>query len=375
MIKMNQKLLESVGTLVGLTIGAGVLGIPYVVAQAGFLTGIFVILFLGAIIVLMNLYVGEITLRTKGRHQLPGYVEKYLGKKGKYLMSLSLMITVYGALTGYIIGEGEAIGAIFGIDPLLPMILFFVLMAAIVFRGLKLIKTLEVCFNTIVIGVLCIIIFLSLQGIHTENYTGLDMTKLLIPYGVVLFAFAGSAAIPDLKVELENNKKLMKKAIIIGSLIPLFLYLLFAFAVVGVTGIDSTELATVGLGEAIGLHMVYLGNIFAAFAMGTSFLLLALALLWMYQYDYHMKKIFAWGLTLLIPFLIAFSDHPSFVQVLAITGTFAGGLEGILIVLTHRTAQKKSERNPEYSLKNRLFLSIFLIGIYIIGMLYIIFGF
>ena len=150
---MERKLIEAIATLVGLTIGAGILGIPYVVAQAGFLTGVFIILFLGLIIVLMNLYVGEITLRTKGTHQLPGYVEKYLGKKGKFFMMISLMITVYGALTGYIIGEGVAWAAILNISPLYPMLIFFALMAIIVFRGLKLIKNIELCLNTFVIAI------------------------------------------------------------------------------------------------------------------------------------------------------------------------------------------------------------------------------
>src|SRR3989338_1059865 len=300
---MERKLIEAIATLVGLTIGAGILGIPYVVAQAGFLTGVFIILFLGLIIVLMNLYVGEITLRTKGTHQLPGYVEKYLGKKGKFFMMISLMITVYGALTGYIIGEGVAWAAILNISPLYPMLIFFALMAIIVFRGLKLIKNIELCLNTFVIAIILVIVFLSFQGIQAENYTGFDAAKLLIPYGVVLFAFAGSAA----------------------------------------------------------------------FAMGTSFLLLALALLWMYHYDYKMKKILAWALTLTIPLIIAFSNYSSFVQVLAITGTFAGGLEGILIVLTHRAAQKKSERQPEYRIKINIFLNILLIGIYLIGMLYMLY--
>ena len=40
---MNKKLLlwEAIATLVGTIIGAGILGIPYVIAKAGFWTGIF----------------------------------------------------------------------------------------------------------------------------------------------------------------------------------------------------------------------------------------------------------------------------------------------------------------------------------------------
>jgi hypothetical protein len=104
--------------------------------------------------------------------------------------------------------------------------------------------------------------------------------------------------------------------------------------------------------------------------MATSFMLLALALVWMYHFDYKMKKIFAWGLTLIFPLAIALSSFTSFVQVLAITGTFAGGLEGIMIILTHRAAQKKSERKPEYKIKNYLLLTILMIAVYVFGMLY-----
>lgn len=369
---MESKLLGAVGTLVGLTIGAGVLAIPYVIAQAGFFTGIFVIISLGLVMLLMNLYLGEITLRTKGTHQLPGYVEKYLGKPAKTLMTISLVITVYGALAGYMLGEGQAWSAVLGTPAIYPMLIFFLCMSIIIYRGLNLIKPVELCLNCVVLALLCMILLLSLHAIDLTNYTGFDATKLLLPYGVILFAFAGAAAIPDLKVELEKNKKILKKAIIIGSLIPLFLYLLFASVVIGVTGKESTELATIGLGNLIGTHMILLGNLFAACSMATSFLLLALALLWIYHFDYKMKKNLAWVLTLSIPLLLVLSGFLDFVQILAITGSLAGGIEGILIILTHRAAQKAGERKPEYSIKNNIFLSFLLIALYILGAVYML---
>ncbi len=369
MTKMK-KVLGAIATLIGLIIGAGVLGLPYVFVQAGFFTGVVVIILLGILVVLMNLYLGEITLRTKGIHQIPGYVEKYLGKKGKFFISLGLMLSVYGALTGYLIGEGQAWGAILGVNPIYPMLIFFVLMSIIVFKGLKLIESLEFYFNIIVIGVLIAISIISFFYMEPTNYTGFDASKLLIPYGVALFALAGSAAIPDLKVELGKDVKHLKKVILIGSLVPLFLYLLFATAVVGVTGSNTSEVATIALGESIGTYMHFMGNFLAIFTMATSFMLLGLALVWMYHFDYKMKKIFAWGLTLIFPLAIALSGFASFVQVLAITGIFAGGIDGIMIILTHRAAQKKSERKPEYSLKNHLWLSVLLILVYSFGMLY-----
>ena len=62
----------AVATMIGTIIGAGVLGIPYVIAKAGFVTGIIVIVGLGLLMMLMFLYFGEVVLRTKGKHQMTG---------------------------------------------------------------------------------------------------------------------------------------------------------------------------------------------------------------------------------------------------------------------------------------------------------------
>ena len=78
-MKKQALLWEAISTFVWTIIGAGILGIPYVVAQAGLWTGIVVIVALGLVSMILYLYLGEITLRTKGFHQLTGYSEKYLG--------------------------------------------------------------------------------------------------------------------------------------------------------------------------------------------------------------------------------------------------------------------------------------------------------
>ena len=77
---MNKKFLATTFTLTGTIIGAGILGLPYVFAKSGFLVGIFWLIAIASIMIFVNLAMGEITLRTKGNHQLPGYANKYLGK-------------------------------------------------------------------------------------------------------------------------------------------------------------------------------------------------------------------------------------------------------------------------------------------------------
>ena len=104
----RNKLAIAVTTLVGTVVGAGILGIPYVIAKTGFLYGALLIILIGLAYVFVNLFVGEIVLRTKKQHQLPGLAEKYLGKKGKKIMFFAMVFGIYSALLAYLIGEGES---------------------------------------------------------------------------------------------------------------------------------------------------------------------------------------------------------------------------------------------------------------------------
>jgi len=78
-MRLDKKFWATVFTLTGTVIGAGILGLPYVFAKSGFFVGLFWLIFLGIITIYFNLALGEVTLRTKGVHHLPGLAEKYLG--------------------------------------------------------------------------------------------------------------------------------------------------------------------------------------------------------------------------------------------------------------------------------------------------------
>ncbi|HLD37857.1 MAG TPA: aromatic amino acid transport family protein, partial [Candidatus Nanoarchaeia archaeon] len=109
----NKTFLAGISILIGTAIGAGVLGIPYVVAKSGFLIGAIHILLIGAIILLANLYLGEIVLRTKGKHQLGGYARKYLGKTGSFFMSFAIIFSVYSAIIAYLVGISGSFSFLF----------------------------------------------------------------------------------------------------------------------------------------------------------------------------------------------------------------------------------------------------------------------
>lgn len=376
---MGTNFLRAVALLVGTIIGAGVLGIPYVVAKAGLWTGLLAIALLGGALLILHLYLGEIALRTKGIHQITGYAEKYLGHWGKSIMLVVLVFSIYGALVAYIIGFGATSNAIFGGGELMWSLILFVAMSIFVYMGLRTVGNVEIIGNMCVVLIILTISVISAFNIKPENLQGFNMFNLLVPYGVIFFAFIGTSAIPGMR-EILVNKKELKKAIIIGSLIPLAIYFIFALTTVGAIGDllltldESQRIASVALGlspDLFGPIMNVLANLFAVFAMATSFVVLGLALMWVFQYDYGIRKKIAFFLTISIPLAIALSHVTNFVSVLSIVGGVAGGMEGIMIVLMHRKAKKLGKRKPEYSIHDNIYVSIILIALFVIGIFYV----
>ena len=370
------QLYSGIATLVGITIGAGVLAVPHAVAKAGFITGIIDVILIGIAMLLLNLCLGEVTLRTKGNHQLTGYAEKYLGKTGKHLMGASMIFGIYGAIIAYTIGGGQSLTQIFGGNAWLWSAIFFSIGAAIVYKGLKTLEESEFSMEIIKLSIFILTVVLIFASGKTtiQNLQEFNSWKIFAPYGIIVFAYLGTTAIPEMREEMKKHWKELKKAIIIGSIIPMIVYLLFAFAVVGIAGQKTAEIATITIGQMLGTTGIVLANIFAVLAMFTSFIALGYGLKEMYNYDYKIPKKTSWALTCIVPIILLFLGIESFANTLEITGATAGGLTGILAVLMHDRSQKYGERKPQYSINITLPGSILLIAMFIIGAFFTIKG-
>ena len=373
----KNRLWVAVCTLIGTTVGAGILGIPYVIAKTGIVYGLILLLLIGTAYIFINLFVGEIVLRTKEQHQLVGYVGKYLGTWGKRIMCLSILIVSYGALTAYLIGVGATLHSIFKIGfPLLYSLIFFVLTFYIVYKGIKATGKAELILISLLFLIVLVIGFLSIGKIDVLNFKPHDIGKIFLPYGVIVFAFLGLPSIPELQEELGKQKKKMKKAIIIGSVIPIILYILFSVVIIGIVGLNNFELlepneriATIALSMYSYPVLGILANTLAILAMLTSFLTIGIALVCTFQYDYKFSNLTSLFLTFSLPLLIVLFDFTSFISILGLTGAIAGGLSGILIIFTYWKAKLLGNRKPEYSMGKNKILALILILMFVFGMI------
>lgn len=371
---MNKKIFSAIVIFTGTVVGAGIFGIPYVVAKIGFLPGVIYLIILGAVLCVVMLTYGEITLRTKKFHQSAGYANKYLGKWGKLAMSFSLIFGIYGALLAYMIGIGDFLftlmGDCLGGSPILYSTIFFVLGSAAIMFGLGMVIKMEKGMFLLLLAVALLIFVLGFNKVDLNNLATLNMANIFLPFGVILFAYSGFSAIPDMSRVLDGSKKQLKSAIIFGTIIVFIVYLAFTFIIVGISGKDTSEEAIVGLKGILGSKIVIIGAMFGILAMATSFLTLGLALKEVYHYDYGIDKTLAWVLTCFIPFVLLILGLSSFVEVLGIVGSLTGGISSILILVMHKKSQKGGDRKPEYSLKLTKSIVYLLYIIFILGIIY-----
>ena len=224
-MKADKQFLGAISILVGTAVGAGIFGIPYVTAKTGFLVGMLYIFILGFIILLSTLFYGEITLRTKEKHQLPGYAEKYLGIWGKRVCLAAIVLSIYGALIAYTIEVGVFLHALFGNviggTPKIYSLVFFALAATCIYFGLKSIASIEKVMVVFLFIIIALIFIFGISSVDFNNFSEFDIEYILLPYGVILFALGAGTAIPDARFLLQGKEKKLFKAIQIGVIVPI----------------------------------------------------------------------------------------------------------------------------------------------------------
>jgi len=364
--RLDKKFWAATFTLTGTIIGAGILGLPYVFSKSGFLIGLFWLLVLGGIMIYSVLCLGEISLRTKETHQLPGYAEKYLGKWAEWLMFFAVVFGIYSALLAYLIGESQSFSLIFtgGLDYAIYFAIgFWLVMTLFLREGLRGLKKIESWGVLIILGIVLIIVVWYFSQINFQNLDYGDFSYLFLPFGVVLFALMGFTSVPEMKMEIKGNEEKLKKAIIIGVLIPVTVYIIFSLVFVGVLGMGVPQVATLGFGKLV----ILLG----IFTMLTSYFVLSFSLKDVFKFDLKYSKKWSFILVSLIPLLVYlilyFFNWLSFVNVLGIGGVISGGLTGILILLINIKAKKLGNRKPEFSVPINWFVVGLISLVFIFG--------
>lgn len=354
---MNNSFLLALSTLVGTIIGAGIFGLPYVISKSGIVPGVFYFAVLGGAVLLLHLMFGEIALRTAEKHRLIGYAQIYLGDWGKTVVTFSTVFGVVGALLAYIIIGGDflriAASPFFSLQSPAWSVVFWAALSVFILRGIQAIAKAELLMNLALFFVVAVIFAFALPRMEIQNFRMFEASQVFLPFGVVLFALAGWAAIPEIAdlFKKKKDKKKLDNLIVLASVITVGLYVLFSLVVAGVSGNETSPDALSGLEPFLGKNIVILGALFGLIAIAASFLVLGNYLKNSLRYDFKVPHLLAAGVATLTPLALFLLGFREFIAVIGLVGAFMGAVEGIIIVLIYARAKGKGDREPEYSLR------------------------
>ncbi|HID08647.1 TPA: hypothetical protein EYP13_00290, partial [Candidatus Micrarchaeota archaeon] len=233
--------LGAVALIVGTQIGAGILGLPKVLAPLGFFWGP-VVLFITALLLAMTaVMLVEAIYLTNPRYHYFDLASHYLGRLGAVLV-LTVLYAGYGALVAYISGLGQVLSSFAGGNPVFWAFLAWTVLSALVFIGLRLSGPAEESL-TVLMVLLVVTIFLWALPEMKPFTARFDFSAFAVALGVSVFAFAGHTVIPEVVQGVRNMNRTIL-AILFSFSLVFIVYALFSLSIMGVAGSEVTDIGT-----------------------------------------------------------------------------------------------------------------------------------
>ncbi len=368
----------------GTAIGGGMLALPVLTAAGGFLPAILIYVLCWLFMTATGLLLLEIVLWSKEEVNIVSMAKMTLGNPGKIIAWVLYLFLFYSLTIAYLSGGGGLIKDLFEAIgkqdyPLrLGPLIFVLIFAPFVAIGAKAVDKINALLMAGLILSFLVFIVLGVNHIELNLLERVDFPLALLATPVVFTSFGFQGIVPTLTNYLDRNPARVKKAIIIGSLIPLICYIIWEGLILGVIPLAALEEArTIGQSAVYPLRKVILhpwlyrvGEFFAFFALVTSFLGVTLGLLDFLADGLKVKKTPSgrFLLTLMIygpPLVFAMINPCVFLSALRYAGGFGCALLlGLLpILMAWRGRYTLKFQGPRIIFGGRIVLTILILFI------------
>lgn len=362
---MSKHLLGGILLVAGTSIGAGMLALPVVTAEGGFFPALFIYLLCWGFMTCTGLLMLEIALELPDGANLISMAGGYLGRAGKAASWVLYLFLFYCLSIAYLSGGGGLLRGWFG-EENLPgwggILLFLVLLAPVVYAGAKWVDRLNSVFMIGLVLTFFAFVAFGFSSVQLPLLERSEWRSSLSALPVVFTSFSYQGIIPTLTSYMRRDAKKLRIAIIGGTSIAFFIYLLWEFLILGTIPVEgewglksAKELGLTAVAPLKAhLHepvLVWIGQAFAVFAIATSFLGVTIGLLdFLADGLKHSKKgilrLRLAALTFGPPALIALFYPALFLEALSMAGGIGCALLlGLFPILMSYTA-RYSEKRP-----------------------------
>lgn len=306
------------------------LGLPYALAQGGFIGGMLVLLVGAFFAYLSAQYIG-ILFYLDGRNvPISSIIELRIGKVFGFLVLAGTMFSAYGAMVAYPLAIGELLYSLANIPFGIGSLGFLIVLIAILSRDLGDSSNINTVVTSILVILLIWVIAKAFPHIEPLNLLSFHPTNMPFAVGVVIFAFSGHLVIPSVLHYVGADISTGLKVINWGLGSVALLYALFFLITLGVVGGKVTSVATVALGQSLSPAVAIVGQVFTIMAIFTSAFGVGISLKLIFENQFRLKPFYSLALiaipVVLIDVYLSLASGDVFVQVL----NYAGGIGSAL---------------------------------------------
>lgn len=294
---MKNNAVGSTFIVAGTALGAGMLAMPLATSGVGFRTTMIMLIGLWAVMSYTALLLVEVYQYNDAELGLGSLAYKYLGRSGQWLTGIAMPFLMYSLVAAYLVGGGDIIQAfvnsIFGftVPSFFGILVFALIGGAVVCIGTHSVDLVNRFLFTAKLFFLAAMLMLLLPHIEQINILIMPTAQALvlsaIPIVFTSFGFHGS--VPSIVNYMQGDTRKLRWVFIIGSAIPLLVYLLWQLATLGsiatdtflgvlaqASGINGLLAAVKAVAHSAYVELVV--RLFAGLALATSFLGVALGL-------------------------------------------------------------------------------------------------
>jgi len=383
---MNTKLLGGILLIVGTAIGGGMLALPIATSQAGFIHSTLLLFACWFIMTASALLILEVNLWLPANSNIISMAKATLGGTGQIIAWLSYLLLLYSLLAAYMAGGGDFLHNLLNIIGIqlpgwLAVLLFAGILGFIVYLGIRSVDYVNRGLMFTKLGAFIILVICILPFVSSSNLIGGEFKYITASITVAITSFGFATIVPSLRTYFNNDAVKLRKAILIGSLIPLVAYIAWDFAIMGViprdgdTGLiamlhsgHSTSAFVNSLSELLNSKVItYLARIFTSICLATSFLGVSLGLSDFLADGLNVSKkgkgnLIVYSVTFLPPLAIVLLDPKIFISALSYAGIYCVVLLVLLPALMAWWGRyRKNIAKGTYQVKGGKTLLIFLI--------------
>ncbi|XP_076882578.1 uncharacterized protein LOC143531077 [Bidens hawaiensis] len=329
----------SVLLVAGTTVGAGILAIPAVTQEAGFLAAALTCILSWIYMVVTGLLIAEVNVKTMSELgssgvSLVSMATRTLGTVGVQIACWSYIFIHYALLVAYVARSSDILTNILGIPVWECASLFSLLLGSICYFGSQ--QLIDVVNGVLVAGI--IISFAALVAaaggdLHWDALLKANLQAIPASIPIIALSFVYQNVVPVLCTNLEGDLSKIRNSIILGTAIPLGLFLIWNAVILGTietTGTDKIAdplqalQATNGVvGPIVGaFSLLAIATSYIGFVLGLSDFLSDLLKL-----SSDRNRSLPYLLTLFPPLILSLLDPDIFFKALDFAGTY-----GVLVL-------------------------------------------